>query len=101
MPLTNENLYLSYFGHINLNTAWADTYIYDVWRKEKKSPEDINDDDLKVMYEIIEIKLQKYLEKVIRIEDKFDTYDFFEEIIEDKNLFDLVDQTHNTINDGD
>jgi|TARA_R100001163_G_C5064040_1_gene201509 hypothetical protein len=101
MPLTNERLYLNYFGHINLNTAWADTYIYDVWRKEKKSPEDIDDNQLEVMYEIIEAKLQKYTEKVIRLENKFDTYEFFEEIIEDQNLLDLVEETHNTIKDGD
>tara|TARA_R100000773_G_C4146484_1_gene70535 strand:- start:19 stop:390 length:372 start_codon:yes stop_codon:yes gene_type:complete len=61
---------------ISMNTNWADDYIHDCLRYERG--EDTDECELYELYTMIENELDKCLEGVVRFDDNFDTYDFFE-----------------------
>jgi hypothetical protein len=87
------------WGRINLNTSWAEIYIHDVWRMELKPKGEYKPDDLYVLYGMIEGKMNKYITKIIEEEERFDTYDLFEAMIENELIALLAERTHNKVVD--
>mgnify|MGYP003132644773 CR=1 FL=1 len=87
------------WGMINMNTSWADDYIHDVWRLEIKPEGEYNKTDLYDLYRFMENKMDLYLEKIIEKNEKFDTYDLFEMMIEDEDINLLAHRTHDKVID--
>lgn len=88
------------WGTINMNTTWADDYIHDVWRLEIKPEGEYNKNDLYDLYRLMEMEMDQYLEKIIEKNEKFDTYDLFEMMInENTDIYELAHRTHNKVID--
>ena len=64
---------------ISMNTNWADDYIHDCLRYERG--EDTDECELYELYTMIENELDNRLDSVVRWDENFDTYDFFEGVI--------------------
>ena len=64
---------------VSMNTAWADDYIHDCLRYERG--DDADEVALYQLYARIEFLMERELEIIIYEERKWDTYDFFEDIV--------------------
>ena len=64
---------------VSMNTNWAEAYIHDCLRYERG--EDTDEDKLYELFIMIENELDRALENVVRYDETFDTYEFFEDRI--------------------
>ena len=77
---------------IRMNTSWAEQYIYDVLRMEQK--EDVDEKELHLLYVMISKDFDYWVNRVIREDLKFDTYEFFEHLMNDRDIYYQLEKTH-------
>lgn len=80
---------------IKMNISWAEQYIYDVLRMEQE--DDVDDKELNHTYVLISQHFDYWVNKVILNDGKFDTYEFFESIKDERNIYWALEKTHKDI----
>ena len=76
---------------VSMNTNWAEAYIHDCLRYERG--EDTDEDKLYEIFTMIENELDRALENVVRYDETFDTYEFFEDKVENNcELMRLIEE---------
>ncbi len=66
---------------------------------EIKKKGEYKEDDLYMLYRLMEGVMDKYLIKIIEEDDRFDTYDLFEAMIENELIAILAERTHDKVVD--
>tara|TARA_R100001594_G_scaffold150384_1_gene211347 strand:+ start:1534 stop:1827 length:294 start_codon:yes stop_codon:yes gene_type:complete len=87
------------YGSLNMNTSWANDYIYDCWRMELKDEGEYKEFDLYEMYRRMEGEMDYYMSKLIQQDGKWDTYDLFEIMKNNIDIWKLAEATHNPVID--
>ena len=82
---------------ITLDEDWADMYIHDCLRYEKGNFVDMI--ELSIIYHLIQSKLSDWITQTILDDTTFDTYDFFNEVSNDKHIMDLIRKVYNPVID--
>ena len=85
------------WGTIIMNISWASDYIHDCLRYEVK--ENVDESDLSLTYLWIEKAMDKWLDRIIYQDGKWDTYEFFESLADDKAIMEMIEKTHNKVED--
>ena len=85
------------WGTIKINISWARDYIHDCLRYEVK--ENVSEFDYNLTYHLIEKAMDKWLNRIILQDGKWDTYDFFHSLENDKAIMEMIEKTHDKVMD--